>query len=473
MFAGRGRFRNWLKSEGDRKDSFFFSFIRVLLNVRLLGAIGIIFYPISAPHTWRQVDTMSTALRYARRWTVETTDFAWWIPAVLNSRNTRGIMAMEFPAVDIYGALGFVTAGPHIDLGRRLAQLLLVILVSVLIVTAYQVWSHIKNAPRGMALAAMFAATCSFAIPFTAKFMPDMTAMLLALIGTAGIWQLRWWGVLGLGMAILIKPTTANVAAILLLHPEMMRVWWKQLPFVIFATLPAVAWYFFETPQLKQMQQIPSLFALFEEHKTLEWLKLFWTSGDIWDLISFHLVFQFGWVFLILALMAAKTELRTNMLKILGVLIVQASLIGALSGDHARLHAYYLIGLAPTVALFIYNAWLALPWRAARMLMLLGILVHSAEAMVADMSGAWNKSQGSAWFAECAELRRRMPDAPWNQGIPWRTPIEEYPLIDLCIGERGQSDVGKWGVFRVEQTIPSDCQAVAQTERLRLVSCAN
>ena len=450
----------------------FESFVYAVLAVRFIGAIATIFFPITTPHTWRQVDTMATALRYARRWTVETTDFSWWIPAVLNSRNTRGIMAMEFPAMDMLGALGFVIAGKNVDLGRILAQGLVVSMVIVLVYLAGLVWRDADQKPEGMAPAALLAASCSFAIPFTAKFMPDITAMLLALIGTAGIWRLRPWGVICLALALLIKPTSGIVAVLLLLHPEQFRIWGRQFIFILLALIPAGIWYLVVTPYLNTLQELPSLFELFHDRKALAWLAKFWFNIEIWDLFNFHVVFQFGWILLLVALIFTKDPTRRRiMFKLLGIAVIQASLIGILSGDHARLHAYYLVGAAPTVALLVYQAWHAMPWSWARVLLALGIFVHVSEAAVADMSGIWNPALGAGWFAECRELRGKMPDAPWNQGVPWRTPIEEYPLVDLCIGERGQSQVGEWGVYRLHQATPADCHDVITMNRLKLFRC--
>lgn len=447
-------------------------FVYAILAVRFVGAIVTILFPITAPHTWRQVDTMATALRYANRWTIETSDVSWWVPAVLNSGQTRGIMAMEFPVLDMLGALGFVTGGKNIDLGRSLAQGLIVTLVIGLIYLAGRVWRDAEQKPEGMVHAALVAASCSFAIPFTAKFMPDISAMLLALIGTAGIWRLRPWGALSLALALLIKPTSGIVAALLLLHPEHLRIWGRQCLWVALALIPAGIWYLEVTPYLKTLQELPSLFELFQDRDALSWLAKFWFSPEMWDLFSFHLVFQFGWILLLLALIFTKDRARRMlMLKLWGVAAIQGSLIGILSGHHARLHAYYLVGAAPTLALLIYQAWHAMPWRWARVLLALGMFIHVSEAAVADMSGLWNATQGSSWFAECRDLREKNPDAPWHQGIPWRTPKEEYPLIDLCIGERGQSAVGEWGVFRTEQTTPPDCIDVAATKRLKLFHC--
>lgn len=452
----------------------FSALVMLVLGIRCWGAIATCLAPITSPHTWRQVDTMATALRYARRWTVESPDFSWWIPAVLNSRNTRGIMAMEFPAVNLLGALGFVAGGANVDLGRILAQVLIVSTVGCLIYLAGKTWQKNESldAPQGMAIAALLAACCSFATPFTAKFMPDITAMLLALIGTAGIWRYRWWGILCLALGILIKPTAGVVAALLLLHPQTYRAWLKQFPLVLLAILPAGYWYLEVNQYLKSLQEIPSLFSLFEERETIAWLKKFWLSADIWDLIHFHIVFEAGWILIVAALIFTKDRARRwMMLKLIGISVIQASLIGALSGDHARFHAYYLAGLAPTAALLIYETWHAMPWAVGRWILALGILIHSGETAVADMSGWLNKNQGRQWFQECRDLRSRVPEAPWNQGIPWRTPIEEYPLIDLCIGERGQSPLGEWGVFRKSGVIPKGCHEVATTERLVMVRC--
>src|SRR5436309_2128935 len=75
--------------------------------------------PLDEPHVWRQTDTMGTTFRYWNRWTSENKDSAVevrgrplgamnsiFLPAILNSSDTAGIMPMEFPFLNVVTAPG-------------------------------------------------------------------------------------------------------------------------------------------------------------------------------------------------------------------------------------------------------------------------------------------------------------------------------------------------------------------------------
>lgn len=445
--------------------------IAVIAAVRLVGGLLHVFAPVTMPHMWRQVDTMGVALRYAQRFSVESTELSWWFPAVLNSGDSDGVMAMEFPLLNGLGSLGFVLAGEHIDLGRSLAQLLALILVWVLGYLNWKAWSNVANAPHGLLDVTWAAFLCSFATPFVSKFMPDVAAMLFCFLGTAGIWRFKAWGIVALALGLLMKPTAGVVAAILLLHPAAWNAWRRQLVFVSAALLGPVYWYLHTVPFLKSLEVGPSLFEMHQNFQPLRQLALFWGSFEIWDVLHFHSWFAFGWIPILLGLLILRRDV--SLWKLCGLFFLQASLIAALSGDHAKYHAYYLVGLAPVAMLIAWRLWQECNSRVLRTVLAIGLLSRAGEGFMADAGGLWDKRQGSAWFAECEALRRAAADAPWRQGKVWRTPVEEYPLIELCFGERGRSTRAAWGVYRVGQTLPAGCDERAKTDRLILFECPN
>lgn len=470
--------------------------VGIIVAIRLLAAIGHCFAPVTRPHTWRQVDTMATALRFARRWTIETTDFPWWFPAVLNSGDTRGIMFMEFPLFNGIGALGFVVAGSDVDLGRSLAQFFALLTVFLLTFLLRWTWRRNQGFRSEVWLALILAPMFSFATPFTAKFIPDISAMLLCLNGVGLLWQYRSPARLVIALVfmtlgMLVKPTSAIVMALLLLHPDLWRAWRSQAIVVMLALVAPLYWYLIVRKTIIAAQEQPAMFALFEDAQPIQWIINFWSSYEIWELFHFHLIFQSGWIFIPAALWIIYFNLNDRglfrrLLIILGIAVLQSTMIGLLSGDHARLHGYYLAGVAPTIALFIFEVWERLVHKqgnnelestkfGALWCLLLGaaILLRASEIAVADLSGNWRKSQPASIFAECKQLRTRNPQLGFYRNQIWRTQTadQNFPLLDLCLGERGQSETSRWGLFYKEAKIPQECKPVDETERLVLVDC--
>ena len=396
------------------------------------------------------------------------------MPAVLNSGDTRGIMAMEFPLLNLYGGAAFFAAGGDVDLGRRLAQASFLLLVGVLAGVCVLAWRRLPDAPKGMTFVILGGTVASFAAPFATKFMPDLPAMLLSLSGVAGIWGLQVFGMVPLTLGLLMKPTSGVVVVFLLLHPRLKKVWLKQGLMLGVSLISPAYWYLHTMPYLKSQQERAQLFTIHDKIDPWHRLVEFWSSPAIWDIWHFHGLFSFAWLVLAWGLFKAwkRPVGGTIKLTILG-LLVAGSAVGAMSGDHAGLHSYYLIGLAPLVMFFLSRIWHEVPSKVFRGIIAAGLLARSGEYMVADARGLFDDRQGSSWFAECAELKRQFPAAPWRQNVIWRTPVEQFPLLDLCLGERGQSSKGAWGLFRMDGIIPDDCHIEGQSKRLTLVTCGD
>jgi hypothetical protein len=432
-----------------------------------------IFAPVTSPHVWRQVDTMGVSLRYARRFIVEATNMPFWLPAILNSGDSDGVMPMEFPLLNLFGALGFVSAGRDVDLGRSLAQAILTLLVLVCVYIGWRVWRSVDDAPKGMTEISLLVGFCSFATPFTFKFMPDVLALLLCFIGTAGVWRGRVWSILPLALGLLMKPTAGVVCALLLLHPFTWKALVKQFWLVGFSLVAPLVWYLKVIPYLKTFVQGEGWFQFHEGINPWQGVADFWTSLDVLDTLQFHGFFPVGTGLLILFAAAYAFRSRSMfLLKLIGIVLIQASLVGALSGVHARLHAYYLIGLVPTFLLLIWSLWHLSPNKWVRAVIALALISKTLEASYADSSGLWNQKQAATLFKECADMRAAVPDAPWFQGKVWRTPRFEFPLIDFCLGERGQSLTSEWGAVRRDATLPDGCASVWQGRQLVLIRCS-
>ncbi|MCX6119348.1 MAG: hypothetical protein NT027_17555 [Proteobacteria bacterium] len=104
-------------------------------------------------------------------------------------------------------------------------------------------------------------------------------------------------------------------------------------------------------------------------------------------------------------------------------------------------------------------------------ILLAGLLARTVEAGIADTQGLWGKETKSQIFAECRWLRENFSTLPWRGSVSWRTPQEEYPVIDLCLGVPGQSLKAEFGVFRRSMAIPSECHQIAETKQLIMFQC--
>jgi hypothetical protein len=103
-----------------------------LSAIRLLSLIATSFLSLTPPHLWRQIDTLSVSLRYYLRWFVESGS-PLFLPAVLNSGDSLGIMPMEFPLLNILFA-------PAFGLGPYYGKVLCLI-AYVLFVFGFSLWN--------------------------------------------------------------------------------------------------------------------------------------------------------------------------------------------------------------------------------------------------------------------------------------------------------------------------------------------
>ena len=446
--------------------------IGVIVAIRILGLLVHPFFPVSSPHIWRQVDTMGVALRYGLRLAVEKTDFSWWLPAIIDSAGTRGIMPMEFPLLNILGGLGFWIAGSNVDLGRSLALFIAEAFTLSMGLLSFLVWRR-SDAPRPFVIAALLSPFMGFAALFTGKFMPDVAAMLLVLAGAGLVWGGSWFAVILIGLGVLMKPTAVVTVFILFLHSDFRQKIVSFAAKVICGLIPAAAWYLAVVPWLKTSVETELAFTFHSGLKPWEGVWKFWTSGGVWEAIEFHSWFQGGLLLIFVA--AFYSRKRLVVLKSLflttGVLLLQGTAIGALSGDHCSMHAYYLMGLTPTAGLLLVETWELLPSNFWRLILTLGMALRSAEASMFDMSGMWKADAPPKLWASCKALRDRHQEIPWHQGVDFRTTVEEYPILGLCLGEKSESPTGSHGLFRKGELLPNGCRQLDEEQGLVLAHC--
>ena len=75
--------------------------IILLLIGRFIVGLYYSCFAVGAPDAWRQTDGLSVAYAYYLRWTFEPFTWHSLLPAVLNSGHNTGIVAMEFPILNV------------------------------------------------------------------------------------------------------------------------------------------------------------------------------------------------------------------------------------------------------------------------------------------------------------------------------------------------------------------------------------
>jgi hypothetical protein len=436
--------------------------------------------PVSSPHIWRQVDTLSVSLRYYLRWFQESGDSGYIIPGVLNSGDGLGLHVMEFPFLNFAGAPFFAFG---LDSGRTLVHLLMLCLVVAITVLNFRLWTQISEikfgrgvidvVAGGLPWMALLMPVFSLSAPFTNKFIPDLLANSLILAGVAYLWLKRpALSVLTIAVGLLMKPTAVIALTVLLLHPDVllhMRRWAVAM-FIAFA--PAALYYTVGVKWLRQFETDGPLF-LIHPLNPLQGIVNFWAKADPFGIVNYHGFMPFGWIPLAVLLVPAMGQnaiVRRAVFILLALIILSFSAIGALSGDHAAVHSYYLLGSTPLFALLAYVAWQRHGhwlWRAAFVAL---VSVRLVEISGLELQGFFKKDAPAQLFARCAEIRARHPELPWGQGLVFRSPYEQYPLLGLCFGERQGSKTAEWGFAYTDSKMP-DCEAIDGAGKIVLLRC--
>jgi hypothetical protein len=190
--------------------------LKIAWWVRCFFACVALFLPLGHPHVWRQMDTLGVSLRYWLRWSVESPSPWPLLPAVLHSGDSSGIMAMEWPLLNIVAAPLFAL-GPA--WGTALARGLVLALNIALLLWNMKIWKG--QTPGGIDASRSFRwmPLIGPGLVFFPKFIPDVVAMLFVLAGTGFLYQkkARGWASLLLLSGLLMKPTSVIVLALLLL----------------------------------------------------------------------------------------------------------------------------------------------------------------------------------------------------------------------------------------------------------------
>ncbi len=391
---------------------------------------------------------MGISYRFFLRWFVEASVSYPFFPATLNSGDTYGIATMEFPMLPISTALLFVM-GPF--WGKVFANFFVILVIHILVAFNIMIFDRRENQIRPFYLC--FLLLTSFCFGWTGKYMPDLISVLLTLLAVAyfridAFTKAIFFASLG----ILMKPTSAIVLLLLAVLDEKDKVP-ARLRRAAIAVIPVLIGFLYYTVGIKWIRSVadPSGFAV-DPRPFLGSLKdALNAHKDFFKLMVYRSFFSLGFPLVIglsgFSLLFQRPKLPLLMLWICFAL--QIFVILGLAGTHAFTHDYYFMGAAPTACLILGTLLQRIPSRLLQAAFLFGMLIPTVEISLMNLRSLYREPYRSqlTYYSECAELKAKHPEFPWNRGIPFQSSPESYPALGLCFGERQDSKVAAFGFF--------------------------
>lgn len=447
--------------------------LKIAWWVRCFFAGVAVFLPLGHPHVWRQVDTLGVTLRYWLRWTVEAPSPWPLLPAVLHSGDSSGIMAMEWPLLNILAAPLFAF-GPA--WGTALARGLVLALNLLLVLWNLRIWKG--QTPGGVDASRSFRwmPLIGLGLVFFPKFIPDGIAMLLVLAGTGFLYQkkARGWASLLLLSGFLMKPTSVIVLALLLLSPHMIEILRYALASITSAFGLTVLYYMKGTRWIQSLAGGESLYRVEPQNPWFA-LREFLSDGpQLADLFLQGLSFYAGLPLLILLMVMGR--IRPSV-RLWFLLLLQVLAIALLDGAHSFKHRYYFMGTLPFICLLLQAALDDLKVSPQGQLITRTLFLLLGGSLAAQVAYEWRPLYHETSpdrflsFRDCEELKERLPDWPWNQSLVFRTAPRAYPLVGLCFGERVGSDQSAFGLYVESDALPNTCKEVQRVGHVIAASC--
>jgi hypothetical protein len=448
--------------------------LKIAWWLRLFFAGVAVFLPLVHPHIWRQVDTLGVSLRYWLRWTVEAPSPWPLLPAVLHSGDSSGIMAMEWPFLNILAAPLFAF-GPA--WGTALARGLVLALNIILLLWNMKIWKG--QTPGGVEASRSFRwmPLIGLGLVFFPKFIPDALAMLFVLAGTGFLYQKkrRGWATLLLLLGLLMKPTSVIVLALLLLSPTLIQVLRFALPSIGGAFVLTVLYYMKGTRWIQSLGGSESLYRVEPQNPWVSVQEFFSNVPQLADLMLQGLAFYAGLPLLLFLMMLGRIR---PLGRLWLLLLLQILAIALLDGAHSFQHRYYFMGTLPFICLLLQAALDDLTasqlGRKIRWALLLLIGGSALTQMAYEWRPLYQKTPAERFpsFRDCADVKSRLPDWPWNKALVFRTAPRPYPLLGLCFGERVGSDHSAYGLYLESDPLPIDCKEVQRAGHVIAASCA-
>jgi hypothetical protein len=446
--------------------------VTVIVGLRFGVYLVRAFLPLGLPEIWRQTDTLGVALRYWSRWTLEPGAHHLWLPAVLNSGDTEGIMGMEFPILNLMTAPFFALG---VENGRIAAHVFLILVLLALVFLNARVW-------RGKRIGGVDAETAMLLLPlislgadWSGKFMPDFLSLLLICLSLGLSWDedrpLLSFGLGALGL--LMKPTAVAGFALCLLKRRGTK-FYRNFLWILPAIAVGFFYYTVGIRWIQQYQELPNLFAVEKRQIAHALWEYFSEVGAVLKFLAVYLFFPFGG-FAVVGILAWESwlEKKNQFTAFWILLILQLLVVAGLGGGHARMHPYYFLAITIPCAFLFTHAWAISPRPWCRYFLVLGLCLRLVELSHMDLRSLYRKPPLREWMlsCECQALKKRHPDFPWKQGRVFRSTPENFPQLGLCFGERQGSNRAAFGFFYRNQEVPSACHIVDKTVSLVLAKC--
>ena len=460
------------------------SILTILLILRYIVGIVYSFYPVHTIHQWRQTDGLSVAMRYWLKWTIEG-NYNWkmWLPAVLNSGHSSGIVAMEFPIINLLSAPFFYFGNYW---GRVFAGIFLHSLNFGLLWLNYRLWKRAYISGVSIGVAVLLLPNFSFLTEYAVVFIPDFTAFMLVLLGVGLSYKIPkiFSSALFVALGVLIKPPSVVVLALLFFSPNVNKDLFKNhktsnwiICCCISIALALTAVFIYYVPVLQYIIHNLQSMGHFnvELHRITANLIEFWQPLEKWYyLFTEHLFSQQSFILVVITLLWLRYKYYLSIIwTTWAVLALQIFTITALDGFHLYQHSYYFecVSLIPAI-IFIFA------WQNTRNKLMCSLfpitLILNFIAVVPNELFVTN-SYHVVYPQECNQIINRNPNIPWKQSSIFQADsqeINEYPAIGLCFGERIGKESANYGLYQKDEIIPENCKIIDSTANTRLVKCS-
>ncbi len=487
-----------------QKNFYFRKILFLLLIFRFICAIIYCFMPINAPQNWRQTDTLGVSLSYWMKWThLQEYTTPWFLPSVLNSGNTDGVMPMEFPLLNFLSA-PFFALGAYP--GKVMASIFVCCIVFGLVFANLKVWKNIKIYEITAFDSILLFSVFSFSAPFFWRFMPDSISVLLCLLAVGMSWEKKkiLFPFLVSLMGLLMKPTSVIVFALFLADKNCfirIRNFIWLLPSVVLTYL----FYTVGINYISKYQQIEGLFFVQKRPFFLSLYAFFSNYKEVFANLNTYSLFNFGFVFAIFFMIYKFfKEKKIYFFRLWFIAIIQYIIIAGLDGTHAYVHYYYMAGISITMSFIAIGIWKNLEHKILKLIafviffkMYLSICMQDAlgvnlstfakenilgkkvlyhenyipkSVKNAPESDVALKGDDSP-FKVCEQLKQRNPNLPWNKAYVFRSTPTYYPTLGLCFGEREASLTAEYGFFYKNTPIPTDCVIIDSLDMIQLGVC--
>jgi hypothetical protein len=344
------RWRRWLRPE---LVLVFF----VLTRLPVLGA------PVGGQHhMWRQADTAAVARNLA----FESPDI--FHPRMDMREDKTGITGMEFPVYQAVVAVFMAVTRSDADFFGKLVALLST--VGCWLLLARLLTRRLGLSPWAVHVAC---ASVPILLGYADKFMPESTALLLALITAERVES--WWhsgqrrelvqGTVAMALACLARPYMVFFGLFILVGAVMaLRRREKLLPLLVsgvVALVPFGLWYGLWCPHLVRAYGTDYFFTGSPVGENLAQLATRGFYKELGEVLTWFYVKKPLVLLAIIGLGAAPALVRASrspwwtVVLLVGLPVVTLPLLLLVIGDHFQPHIYYFFGLVPSVVL-----WLAL-----------------------------------------------------------------------------------------------------------------